>query len=54
LKRGGYAAYVEPLQTSRGTLWRVRVGGYATRAEADAASEKLKAEGQKPMVVPVR
>ena len=54
LKRGGYAAYVEPLQTSRGTLWRVRVGGYATRAEADAASEKLKGEGQKPMVVPVR
>ncbi len=54
LKRGGYAAYVEPLQTSRGTLWRVRVGGYPTRAEADAASEKLRAEGQKPIVVPAR
>ena len=29
LKKSGYAAYVEPVNTSRGTLWRVRVGGYA-------------------------
>ena len=46
LKKGGYAAYVEPVETSRGTLWRVRVGGYASRADADAGRAKLKAEGQ--------
>jgi len=45
LKKGGYAAFVEPVQTSRGTLWRVRVGGYPTRADADAARVKLKGEG---------
>ena len=54
LKRGGHSAYVEPLQTSRGTLWRVRVGGYATRAEAEAARDKLKGEGQNGIVVPAR
>jgi cell division septation protein DedD len=52
LKKGGYAAFVEPVQTSRGTLWRVRVGGYAARADADAARAKLKAEGQNGIVVP--
>jgi DedD protein len=46
LKKAGYAAaYVEPVETSRGTLWRVRVGGYATRADADAARAKLKVDG---------
>jgi DedD protein len=45
LKRNGYAAYVEPINTSRGTLWRVRVGGYGTRPEADAARVALKGEG---------
>jgi DedD protein len=45
LKRAGYAAFVEPVQTSRGTLWRVRVGGYATKPEAEAARAKLKGEG---------
>ncbi len=45
LKRSGYAAFVEPVQTSRGTLWRVRVGGYATKPEAEAARAKLKGEG---------
>lgn len=54
LKRSGYAAYVEPVQTSRGTLWRVRVGGYAARADADAARAKLKAEGQNGIVVPAK
>lgn len=50
LKRAGYAAYVEPVTTSRGTLWRVRVGGYATRSEADAARVKLKDEGYSGIV----
>ena len=50
LKRAGYPAYVEPVQTSRGTLWRVRVGGYPTRTEADAARAKLKGEGHSGIV----
>ena len=43
LKKNGYSAYVEPVKTSRGTLWRVRVGGYGTRPEADVA--RVCAEG---------
>jgi DedD protein len=54
LKKSGYAAYVEPVQTTRGTLWRVRVGGYATREAATAARDKLKAEGQSGIVAPAR
>jgi DedD protein len=45
LRKAGYAAYVEPVQTSRGQLWRVRVGGYPARADAEAARAKLKDEG---------
>jgi len=45
LKKNGYSAYVEPINTSRGTLWRVRVGGYGTRPEADVARVALKGEG---------
>ncbi len=54
LKKTGYAAYVEPVQTSRGTLWRVRVGGYASRPEADAARVKLKDEGYSGIVAPAK
>ena len=54
LKRVGYAAYVEPVETSRGTLWRVRVGGYESRVEAEAARVKLKSEGYSGIVAPVK
>jgi DedD protein len=54
LKRAGFSAYTEPLATSRGTLWRVRVGPFATRDAADAARGKLKAAGQNGIVTPVR
>ena len=54
LKKSGYAAYVEPVETTRGTLWRVRVGGYVTREAATAARDKLKAEGQSGIVAPAR
>jgi DedD protein len=50
LKKAGHAAYVEPVVTSRGTLWRVRVGVFTTRAEADAARAKLKSEGHNGIV----
>jgi DedD protein len=52
LKKVGYLAYVEPVSTSRGTLWRVRVGGYGSRPEADAARAKLKGEGFSGIVAP--
>jgi DedD protein len=52
LKKSGYAAYVEPISTSRGTLWRVRVGGYGTRPEADAARVALKGEGYSGIIAP--
>jgi len=52
LKRAGYAAFVEPVHTSRGTLWRVRVGGYGSKPEADAARVKLRGEGYSGIVAP--
>jgi cell division septation protein DedD len=52
LKKVGYSAFVEPVQTSRGTLWRVRVGGYGTRPEADAARVALKGEGYSGIIAP--
>jgi DedD protein len=54
LKRAGYAAYTEPLKTSKGTLWRVRVGPYGSREAAIAARDKLKAEGQSGIVAAVK
>jgi len=54
LKKGGYAAYVEPVNTSRGTLWRVRVGGYGTRPEAETARVALKGEGYSGIIAPAQ
>ena len=54
LKRTGYPAYTEPLQTSRGTLWRVRVGPYPSRDAAIGVRDKLKTEGQNGIVAPAR
>jgi DedD protein len=54
LKRAGYPAYTETISTSRGTLWRVRVGGYPTRDAAALARDKLKAEGHAGIVVPAK
>ena len=54
LKRSGYAAYVQPVETSRGTLWRVRVGGYASKPEADAARVTLKGEGYNGITAPAQ
>jgi DedD protein len=54
LKRSGYAAYVQAVETSRGTLWRVRVGGYATRPDADSARVKLKGEGYNGITAPAQ
>jgi DedD protein len=45
LKKAAYPAYTEPLTTSRGTLWRVRVGPYPSREVAVEVRDKLKGEG---------
>jgi DedD protein len=51
LKRAGYPAFTEAISTSRGTLWRVRVGPYPTREAAAQSRDKLKAEGHAGIVV---
>ncbi|MCC6194139.1 MAG: SPOR domain-containing protein [Burkholderiales bacterium] len=50
LKDKGFPAYSEPLATSKGTLWRVRVGPFPTRETAVSAREKLKDEGYNGIV----
>lgn len=52
LKRGGHPAFTEPVKTSTRTLWRVRVGPYTSRDDANAARDKLKHDGQNGIVVP--
>jgi DedD protein len=54
LKTAGYTAYTEPLKTSKGTLWRVRVGPYPSREAAAAARDRLKSEGQSGIVAAVK
>ncbi len=52
LKNAGFSAYTEPLKTSKGTLWRVRVGPYPSREAAIAARDRLKQEGHSGIVAP--
>ena len=54
LKRAGFPAFTEAISTSRGTLWRVRVGPYPTRESAAQSRDKLKAEGHAGIVVPAK
>jgi len=54
LKKSGYAAYTEPLKTSKGTLWRVRVGPFPSHEAAFAARNKLKSEGQSGIVAAIK
>ncbi len=54
MKKLGYPAYTEPVQTNRGKLWRVRVGGYPTRAAANDALANLKAAGHNGLVSAVK
>jgi DedD protein len=50
LKKQGYPAYTEPVETSRGTMYRVRVGGYSSREAAVEVRKKLKADGHDGLV----
>ncbi len=42
----GYPVSVEGEREGRGALFKVRVGGYGDRAEAQAVADRLKREGQ--------
>jgi len=46
LKKAGHSAYTETYSSSRGTVWRVRVGPFGTREAAEGARNRLKADGQ--------
>jgi DedD protein len=50
LKKAGYSAYTEPYETTRGTLWRVRVGPYPSRDAAEGVRVKLKGEGHNGII----
>jgi DedD protein len=54
LKKAGFPGYIEPLKTKQGTVQRVRVGPYASRADADAALAKLKAAGYSGAIATAR
>lgn len=51
LAADGFKSYTEKLTTPNGTKIRLRVGPYATRAEAEKARDKLKATGTAGIVV---
>jgi cell division septation protein DedD len=46
LAKKGYRASVSSASTAAGTFFRVRVGGYETRNEAQAVAGRLKREEQ--------
>lgn len=54
LKRAGFPSYTETVTTSRGTLWRVRVGPYPSREAAGQSRDRLKGEGHAGIVVPAK
>jgi DedD protein len=45
LKKGGLAGYTEKVETKDGTRYRVRVGPYASREDAEKARAQLKTQG---------
>jgi len=45
LKAKGYGVHLFPEREGQGTLYKVRVGGYATRDEASAARDALRGAG---------
>ncbi len=51
LKSGGFAAFIEKVETSSGARFRVRIGPYASRDDADRVRTRLKASGVSANVV---
>jgi DedD protein len=54
LKKAGHPAYIEPHETSRGRVFRVRVGPFPSREAAETARVKLKAEGHNGILAAVK
>ena len=52
LKAGGFAAYVSEITQGGRTLYRVRVGPVASRAEAEALAARLSSSGHAAKVMP--
>jgi len=42
IEQNGFEAFVEPLFSEHGTVWRVRLGPYASRDQANQAAENLR------------
>ncbi len=51
LKKAGLPSYTEPVQIAEGTRYRVRLGPYATREEAERVRARLKSLGISANVV---
>ena len=51
LKSDGFAAFIEKVETTNGSRFRVRVGPYANRDDADRVRARLKASGVSGNVV---
>jgi DedD protein len=47
----GMKTYTQPVDTPTGKRIRVRIGPFATKAEADKAAARIKAEGQTAVVL---
>ena len=52
LRKSGYAAFLSQLNTSSGSLHRVRIGPQKDRESAEAVAGKLNGDGHKGQVVP--
>ena len=53
LKKKGFQAYLTTAEVSGKGIWyRIRVGGYAGRSEAEADFDRLKEERFSPMIIP--
>jgi cell division protein FtsN len=53
LAMGGWTAKVSEREQAGRTVWRVRIGPYPTRAEADAQQQKLVDQGIEAQIVRV-
>lgn len=52
LRKAGFAPYTEQVQTAEGARWRVRVGPFASREEAETARARLRALEVNATLVP--
>ena len=53
LKKSGLAPYTEKVETKQGARYRVRLGPYASRDEADGVRTRLKAQGISADLIPL-